>query len=82
MLRKRLSPDERMRLNPQEGASVYGEAFCASCHAVQNAAGLMVGGGAASVFDQSSDSIVLARSRLLERSPWVEATKKRLKMSR
>ncbi len=28
----------------QEGASVYGEAFCASCHAVQNAAGLMVGG--------------------------------------
>lgn len=31
-------------VNPQEGASVYGEAFCASCHAVQNAAGLMVGG--------------------------------------
>jgi len=30
--------------NAQEGASVYGEAFCASCHAVQNAAGLMVGG--------------------------------------
>lgn len=29
---------------PQEGASVYGEAFCASCHAVQNAAGLLVGG--------------------------------------
>jgi len=28
----------------QEGASVYGEAFCASCHAVQNAAGMMVGG--------------------------------------
>ena len=28
----------------QEGVSVYGEAFCASCHAVQNAAGLMVGG--------------------------------------
>ena len=27
-----------------EGASAYGEAFCASCHAVQNAAGLMVGG--------------------------------------
>jgi mono/diheme cytochrome c family protein len=27
-----------------EGASVYGESFCASCHAVQNAAGLMVGG--------------------------------------
>ena len=28
----------------QEGASVYGEAFCASCHAVQNAAGNLVGG--------------------------------------
>jgi len=28
----------------QEGASVYGESFCASCHAVQNAAGLIVGG--------------------------------------
>jgi mono/diheme cytochrome c family protein len=28
----------------QEGASAYGEAFCASCHAVQNAAGLLVGG--------------------------------------
>jgi mono/diheme cytochrome c family protein len=30
--------------NPPEAASAYGEAFCASCHAVQNAAGLMVGG--------------------------------------
>ena len=28
----------------QAGSSVYGEAFCASCHAMQNAAGLMVGG--------------------------------------
>lgn len=28
----------------QAGASLYGESFCASCHAVQNAAGLMVGG--------------------------------------
>ncbi len=28
----------------QEGASVYGEAFCSSCHAVQNAAGNLVGG--------------------------------------
>jgi mono/diheme cytochrome c family protein len=28
----------------QQGASVYGEAFCASCHAIQNAAGLLVGG--------------------------------------
>ena len=26
------------------GASVYGEAFCASCHAVQTAAGNLVGG--------------------------------------
>jgi len=31
-------------VDPSEGASVYGESFCASCHAVQNAAGLMVGG--------------------------------------
>ena len=29
---------------PQAGASAYGESFCASCHAVQNAAGLLVGG--------------------------------------
>ncbi len=29
---------------PQAGASLYGESFCASCHAVQNAAGMMVGG--------------------------------------
>jgi len=28
----------------REGASVYGEAFCASCHAMQNAAGNLVGG--------------------------------------
>jgi mono/diheme cytochrome c family protein len=28
----------------QQGASVYGEAYCASCHAIQNAAGLLVGG--------------------------------------
>jgi mono/diheme cytochrome c family protein len=28
----------------QAGASVYGESFCASCHAVVNAAGLIVGG--------------------------------------
>ena len=26
------------------GASLYGESFCASCHAVQNAAGNVVGG--------------------------------------
>jgi mono/diheme cytochrome c family protein len=28
----------------QEGASLYGTSFCASCHAVQNAAGNLVGG--------------------------------------
>lgn len=28
----------------QQGASVYGESFCASCHATQNAAGALVGG--------------------------------------
>jgi mono/diheme cytochrome c family protein len=30
--------------DPTAGASVYGESFCASCHAVQNAAGNLVGG--------------------------------------
>ena len=30
--------------DPGAGASLYGESFCASCHAVQNAAGNMVGG--------------------------------------
>ncbi|HME35720.1 MAG TPA: c-type cytochrome [Candidatus Sulfotelmatobacter sp.] len=30
--------------DPVSGASLYGESFCASCHAVQNAAGNMVGG--------------------------------------
>jgi mono/diheme cytochrome c family protein len=28
----------------QASASAYGESFCASCHAIQNAAGLLVGG--------------------------------------
>lgn len=28
----------------QAGASAYGESFCASCHAIQNTAGLLVGG--------------------------------------
>lgn len=28
----------------QQGASLYGESFCASCHATQNAAGTLVGG--------------------------------------
>ncbi|HET9406269.1 MAG TPA: c-type cytochrome [Candidatus Sulfotelmatobacter sp.] len=30
--------------DPGAGASLYGESFCASCHAVQNAAGNLVGG--------------------------------------
>ncbi len=30
--------------DPAAGATLYGESFCASCHAVQNAAGNMVGG--------------------------------------
>ncbi len=30
--------------DPAAGASLYGESFCASCHAVQNAAGNTVGG--------------------------------------
>ena len=30
--------------DPSTGASLYGESFCASCHAVQNAAGNVVGG--------------------------------------
>jgi mono/diheme cytochrome c family protein len=28
----------------QEGASLFGESFCASCHAMENAAGILVGG--------------------------------------
>ncbi len=30
--------------DPTAGASLYGESFCATCHAVQNAAGNLVGG--------------------------------------
>lgn len=30
--------------DPAAGASLYGQSFCASCHAVQNAAGALVGG--------------------------------------
>ncbi len=30
--------------DPTAGAALYGESFCASCHAVQNAAGNLVGG--------------------------------------
>jgi mono/diheme cytochrome c family protein len=29
---------------PQAGATLYGESFCASCHAAQNAAGILTGG--------------------------------------
>jgi mono/diheme cytochrome c family protein len=32
------------QVDPSAGASLYGQSFCASCHAVQNAAGNMVGG--------------------------------------
>jgi cytochrome c1 len=34
----------RTSSDPAAGASLYGESFCASCHAVQNAAGNIVGG--------------------------------------
>ncbi len=30
--------------SPDAGATLYGESFCASCHAMQNAAGLLTGG--------------------------------------
>ena len=36
------SPDDAALV--QQGASLYGESFCASCHATQNAAGILVGG--------------------------------------
>lgn len=35
---------QKAAADPSAGASLYGESFCASCHAVQNAAGNMVGG--------------------------------------
>ena len=35
---------DRKTLDPAAGTSLYGESFCASCHAVQNAAGNVVGG--------------------------------------
>jgi mono/diheme cytochrome c family protein len=35
---------DKKALDPAAGASLYGESFCASCHAVQNAAGNVVGG--------------------------------------
>jgi mono/diheme cytochrome c family protein len=42
-----LSPpagQQKAATDPTAGASLYGESFCASCHAVQNAAGNVVGG--------------------------------------
>ncbi|PYX87347.1 MAG: hypothetical protein DMG68_12080, partial [Acidobacteria bacterium] len=35
---------QKAAADPIAGGSLYGESFCASCHAVQNAAGNMVGG--------------------------------------
>ena len=35
---------QKAAADPSAGASLYGESFCASCHAVQNAAGNLVGG--------------------------------------
>ena len=37
-------PIPQKAIDPTAGASLYGESFCASCHAVQNAAGNLVGG--------------------------------------
>jgi mono/diheme cytochrome c family protein len=37
-------PKDQKAVDPTAGASLYGESFCASCHAVQNAAGNVVGG--------------------------------------
>jgi mono/diheme cytochrome c family protein len=39
-----LSVPAKPSIDPAAAASLYGESFCASCHAVQNAAGNMVGG--------------------------------------
>jgi mono/diheme cytochrome c family protein len=39
-----LTVDAKSSSDPTAGASLYGESFCASCHAVQNAAGNLVGG--------------------------------------
>lgn len=38
------SGSTRAAAEPTAGASLYGQSFCASCHAVQNAAGKVVGG--------------------------------------
>jgi mono/diheme cytochrome c family protein len=39
-----LSVSQKPSADPTAGGSLYGESFCASCHAVQNAAGNVVGG--------------------------------------
>jgi len=39
-----LTLSQKAAADPTAGASLYGESFCASCHAVQNAAGNLVGG--------------------------------------
>jgi mono/diheme cytochrome c family protein len=39
-----LTLSQKASADPTAGASLYGESFCASCHAVQNAAGNLVGG--------------------------------------
>ena len=39
-----LTVSQKAASDPTAGASLYGESFCASCHAVQNPAGNVVGG--------------------------------------
>ncbi len=39
-----LALSQKAASDPTAGASLYGESFCATCHAVQNAAGNVVGG--------------------------------------
>lgn len=39
-----LRPDVKAAADPTAGTTLYGQSFCASCHAVQNAAGNLVGG--------------------------------------
>ena len=42
--RQAVAPAPADATSLQAGASAYGESFCASCHAMQNTAGLLVGG--------------------------------------
>jgi cytochrome c1 len=42
--RAAVNPSPSKSADPTAGASLFGESFCASCHAVQNAAGNLVGG--------------------------------------